>query len=72
MKGVIVSYDGTKYCYMVLDDEGKELERICCEEARQVEINARCTLEGYPERPGFVARCRGTARCEGARLVVST
>ena len=72
MAGVIVTYDGSKYCVVKLDEEGKEVERVCCEEAKQVSVSAPCTLEGYSERPGFVMRCEGKAECKGSRLVVST
>ncbi len=72
MAKVIVTYDGTKYCFSVVSEEGKEVERVCCEGAIQASLEAPCVVEGYSERPGFVATCEGKASCEGSRLVVST
>jgi len=72
MTRVILAYDGTKYCFSVVDEEGRVVERKCCEGAKQVKVEAPCVVEGYSERPGFVARCEGEARCEGSQLRVST
>ena len=72
MTRVILAYDGTKYCFSVVNEEGKVVERTCCGNAKQVKIEAPCVVEGYSERPGFVAQCEGVARCEGSQLRVST
>ena len=72
MARVIVAYDGTKYCFYKVDESGKTVEKKCCEGALHVALRAPCELEGYPDRPGFLATCEGEARCEGSTLSVST
>jgi len=67
---VIVAYDGTKYCFYEINDEGKAVRKECCKEAVHVKLSAPCELEGYSDAPGFVARCEGRAECKGSSLVV--
>ena len=67
---VLVRFDGTKYCFTEIDEEGKVLNEACCDEAKEVITKAECTANGYSDRPGFLMRCSGKASCEGGALVI--
>jgi hypothetical protein len=69
---VVVTFDGTKYCYHKVSDEGKEVESKCCD-AKQVVVKGECVVEGYTDKPGFIVTCgNAEVACEGGRVVVST
>ncbi|UXD22349.1 hypothetical protein IPA_03760 [Ignicoccus pacificus DSM 13166] len=71
VKSVIVTFDGTKYCYIEVDEEGKMELRKCCDEAKEVLTEGvRCTVNAYSDRPGFLMECEGVAECSEGRLVI--
>ena len=69
---VIITFDGTTYCYIKVGDGGEYLGRVCCEEAKEVISKTKCVVSGYSDRPGFVMECEGSAKCEEGRLITYT
>ncbi len=71
---VIVTFDGTKYCYIKLEENGKRSERVCCEKAKEVLVEGvKCTVNGFTDTLGFLMECEGVAECrEGALIVRNT
>ncbi|ALU12272.1 hypothetical protein EYM_01990 [Ignicoccus islandicus DSM 13165] len=72
MGKVIITFDGTVYCYVKVDEKGEALERVCCENAKEVISKTQCTISGYSDRPGFIMECDGVAECSEGRLITYT
>ena len=70
VKSVLVTFDGTRYCYVEVDEEGRRRERKCCDEVKEVLTEVPCVINGYSDRPGFIMECEGLAECVEGRMVI--
>ena len=68
---IIVTFDGTKYCYIKVEEGGKRAEKNCCNAKEVIVKNVQCTLNGFSDRPGFLMECEGKAECIEGKLVVT-
>jgi hypothetical protein len=71
VKSVIVTFDGTRYCYIEVDEKGALRERKCCNEAKEILTKVPCIVNGYSDRPGFMMECEGLAKCEEGKMIVT-
>jgi len=70
VKEIIVTFDGTDYCYIVIEDAGRRSEKKCCEAKEVLVRGVECTINGFSDRPGFLMECKGRVECSEGKLVV--
>ena len=67
---ILISFDGTDYCYITVSEGGRRKEKKCCQAKEVIIENANCVLSGFSDRPGFLMECEALAECSEGKLVV--